>query len=288
MKGIILAAGKGTRLYPITKTLRKSLLPVYDKPMIYYPLATLLNAEITEILIIVPPGDMGQFEKLLGDGSSLGISISYKEQQVPRGIADAFIVGKDFIGKDSVCLALGDNIFYGADFSEKVKNAQIQNENATVFGYYVEDPKPFGVVEFSADGKALSIEEKPLEPKSNYIIPGLYFYDNSVVGIAQNVKPSKRGELEITSVNQTYLEQQQLKVVALNTDYSWFDTGSASSLLIAANAIAKEQHATKKQVACIEEIAYKKGLIDFETLQAIGEKYSMTDYGQYILSLKKE
>ncbi|MEG1479148.1 MAG: sugar phosphate nucleotidyltransferase, partial [Clostridiales bacterium] len=276
------------RLYPITKTLRKSLLPVYDKPMIYYPLATLLNAEITEILIIVPPDDMGQFEKLLGDGSSLGISISYKEQQVPRGIADAFIVGKDFIGKDSVCLALGDNIFYGADFSEKVKNAQIQNENATVFGYYVEDPKPFGVVEFSADGKALSIEEKPFDPKYIYIIPVLYFYDNSVVGIAQNVKPSKRGELEITSVNQTYLEQQQLKVVALNTDYSWFDTGSASSLLIAANAIAKEQHATKKQVACIEEIAYKKGLIDFETLQAIGEKYSMTDYGQYILSLKKE
>lgn len=284
MKGIILSAGKGTRLYPMTKPCCKPLLPVYDKPMIYYPLSTLMLAGITDILIIVPPEDHS-FEDLLGDGSAFGVSISYKEQFVPRGIADAFLVGEEFIGGDDVCLVLGDNIFYGADFKESLAKAASLNEGAVVFGYYVEDPRPFGVVEIDDNGRALSIEEKPANPKSHYIIPGLYFYDSHVVEIAKTVEPSARGELEITSVNNAYLEKEQLNVVKLSADFSWFDTGTAESMYAASTAVRDFQRETGRVVGNLEALAYELGLIDRETLAESAESLKMTMYGQYLLDL---
>ncbi|MGM9568336.1 MAG: glucose-1-phosphate thymidylyltransferase RfbA [Clostridia bacterium] len=284
MKGIILSAGKGTRLYPMTKPCCKPLLPVYDKPMIYYPLSALMLAGITDILVIVPPGD-SSFEELLGDGGAFGVSISYKEQPVPRGIADAFIVGEDFIGDDSVCLILGDNIFYGEGFKEALREAASLKEGAVTFGYYVEDPRPFGVVEIGEDGKALSIEEKPENPKSHYIIPGLYFYDNQVVEAAKTVKPSARGELEITAVNNLYLEREQLRVIKLPEDFSWFDTGTAESMYIASSAIRDFQRKTGTSVGNPEAVGYELGLIDKETLAQSAEKLKMTAYGQYLKTL---
>lgn len=284
VKGIILAAGKGTRMYPMTMPVCKPLIPVYDKPLIYYPLAVLLQAGIRDVLIIVPPDEMYSFIKLFGDGSDLGINITYKIQKVQRGIADAFIIGKSFIGDDDVCLILGDNIFYGDGLAECLQKAR-ENKGTTIFGYYVEDPHPFGVVEFDENGKAVSIEEKPAEPRSNYIVPGLYFYDNSVVEIAENVQPSERGELEITSVNNEYLKRGDLNVVTLGRDFTWLDAGSAESLLRSANTIMDIQKRTGRQVACLEEIAYKMGYIDREQLRAVGESMKKTTYGQYILGL---
>lgn len=284
MKGIILAAGKGTRMYPMTMPVCKPLIPVYDKPLIYYPLAVLMQAGIRDVLIIVPPDEMYSFVKLFGDGSELGINITYKIQKVQRGIADAFIIGKNFIGDDDVCLILGDNIFYGDGLVDCLKRAK-ENEGTTIFGYYVDDPRPFGVVEFDENGKAVSIEEKPAVPKSNYIVPGLYFYDNSVVEIAENVKPSARGELEITSVNNEYLERGDLNVVTLGEDFTWLDAGSAESLLDAANTIMDIQKRTGRQVACLEEIAYNMGYIDRHQLRAVGESMKKTAYGKYILEI---
>lgn len=287
MKGIVLAAGKGSRLYPITKPICKPLLPIYDKPMIYYPVSTLLLSGITDILVIVPPGEQDVFEKLLGDGKSFGANISYKEQPVQRGIADAFIIGKDFIGDDSVCLALGDNIFYGESFPQCLKKAKEQTTGAVIFGYYVEDPRAFGVVEFDKNGKAISIEEKPQNPKSNYIVPGLYFYDNKVIDIAANIKPSARGELEITDVNNTYLKNGELNVVTLGKDFTWFDSGTADGLIDAGMAIRDIQTKTGKQVSCLEEIAYEQGYITYDQLISSGEELKMTDYGKYLLNIKK-
>lgn len=287
MKGIVLAAGKGTRLYPITKPVCKPLLPIYDKPMIYYPVSVLLQAGIREILVIVPPGDKEVFERLLGNGSSFGAKISYIEQHVQRGIADAFILGKEFIGDDSVCLALGDNIFYGQTLPECLKEAREKESGAVIFGYYVEDPRAFGVVEFDETGKAISIEEKPKNPKSNYIVPGLYFYDNRVVDIAANLKPSARGELEITDVNNCYLKAGELNVVTLGEDFTWFDSGTANGLVDAGVAIRNIQNKTGKQVSCLEEIAYEQGYITYEELIRTGEELKMTNYGQYLLNIKK-
>lgn len=284
MKGIILAAGKGTRMYPMTMPVCKPLIPVYDKPLIYYPLAVLMQAGIRDVLIIVPPDEMYSFVKLFGDGSELGINITYKIQKVQRGIADAFIIGKNFIGDDDVCLILGDNIFYGDGLVDCLKKAK-ENDGTTIFGYYVDDPRPFGVVEFDENGKAVSIEEKPDKPKSNYIVPGLYFYDNSVVEIAEGVKPSARGELEITSVNNVYLERGELNVVTLGEDFTWLDAGSAESLLDAANTIMDIQKRTGRQVACLEEIAYNMGYIDRQQLRDVGENMKKTAYGQYILKI---
>ena len=282
MKGIILAAGKGTRLYPITVPVCKPLLPVYDKPLIYYSLATLIQAGIRDILIIVPPGEVDSFEALFGDGSRLGISIIYKEQFVQRGIADAFIVGADFIGDDDVCLILGDNIFFGPDFESKLRGAAEQPiDGATIFGYFVQDPRPFGVVEFDKQGKAISIEEKPEQPKSNYIVPGLYFYDSSVVQIASEVKPSARGELEITSVNNAYLERKKLKVIPLDKEYSWFDAGTADSLYVAAGAI-KETQNNGVMVACLEELAFRNRWISKELLIDTAYRMKQTEYGKYL------
>ncbi|NLV86286.1 MAG: glucose-1-phosphate thymidylyltransferase RfbA [Clostridiales bacterium] len=283
MKGIILAAGKGTRLYPITHSVCKPLLPVYDKPMIYYPLSIFLELGIRDILIIVPPEEQNQFEWLLGDGSSFGVRISYKKQFDRRGIADAFILGEDFIDGDRVCLALGDNIFFGAGLEKKLKQAKENGSGATVFGCYMDDPRPFGVVEFDKDGRVISIEEKPKDPKSNYIIPGLYFYDGRVSEIAKKVKPSDRGELEITSVNNSYLELEELSVVTLEKEISWFDTGNANSLLDAACAIRKYREETGIQIGCLEEIAYKNGLINREELISVAEKLKMSDYGKYLM-----
>ncbi len=284
MKGIILAAGKGTRLYPITHSVCKPLLPVYDKPMIYYPLSLLLEMGITDILIIVPPDDeQAQFEHLLGDGDSFGAKITYLKQFERRGIADAFIIGADFIGNDRTCLALGDNIFFGNNLREKLLTAKNSKFGATVFGCYMEDPRPFGVVEFDSSGKVISIEEKPVKPRSNYIVPGLYFYDNRVIEIAKTVEPSARGELEITSVNNAYLKMNDLHVVALDKDITWFDTGNSSSLLDAACAIRDYRNATGLQVGCLEEVAYKNGLIDREKLLSVAEKIKMSDYGKYLM-----
>ena len=285
MKGIILAAGKGTRMYPMTLPVCKPLIPVYDKPLIYYPLAVLMQAGIREVLIIVPPDEMYPFIKLFGDGSDLGISITYRIQKVQRGIADAFLIGKSFIGQDSVCLILGDNIFYGDGLAECLKKAKANETGATIFGYYVEDPRPFGVVEFDQTGKAISIEEKPAHPKSNYIVPGLYFYDNSVVAIAESIGPSARGELEITAVNNTYLERGLVNVVTLGQHFTWLDAGSAESLLRAANTIMRIQKCTGREVACLEEIAYHTGAISREQLRELGESMEKTAYGEYILSL---
>lgn len=284
MKGIILAAGKGTRMYPMTLPVCKPLIPVYDKPLIYYPLAVLMQAGIKDILIIVPPDEMYSFIKLFGDGSQLGINLTYRIQKVQRGIADAFIIGKSFIGDDSVCLILGDNIFYGDGLTKCLEKAR-QNDNATVFGYWVADPRPFGVVELGEDGKAISIEEKPQNPKSNYIVPGLYFYDNRVIEIAEKVQPSARGELEITAVNNAYLEMDELNVVPLGKDFTWLDAGSAESLLESANTIMRIQKETGRQVACIDEIAYEMGYITREQLRETGESMKKTAYGEYILSL---
>lgn len=283
MKGIVLAAGKGTRLYPMTLPVCKPLLPVYDKPLIYYPVSVLMQAGIREILVIIPPGEEAPFQALLGDGSQWGMSISYAVQQEPRGIADAMLVGADFIGQDSVCLVLGDNIFQEDQLPAVLKQAATQTEGATIFGYYVEDPRPFGVVEFGADGMALSIEEKPKNPKSNYIIPGLYFYDNQVIEIARHLKPSARGELEITDVNLEYLKRNQLKVITLNQNFVWLDAGTADSVLEASETIRDLQHKSGNYVGCIEELAREEGWISTEQVHALGEKLSKTQYGQYLL-----
>jgi len=288
MKGIILAGGTGTRLYPITKTVSKQLLPVYDKPMIYYPLSTLLLAGIKEVLIISTPSDLPKFEKLLGDGSSIGIQIEYISQPSPDGIAQAFILGKNFIAKDNVCLILGDNIFYGHGLpeilSKSLLSVEISNA-ATIYGYHVNDPSRFGVVEFDLNGKALSIEEKPRSPKSNYAVTGLYFYPNSVVKIAKNIKPSKRGELEITSVNNIYLENNNLNVQLLGSGYTWLDTGTPDSLLEASNFIQTIEKRQGKKVACIEEIAFNNGYINYEELKTLAQTLHASEYGQYLLNL---
>lgn len=285
MKGIILAAGKGTRLYPMTRPICKPLLPVYDKPLLYYPLAVLQQADIREVLIIVPPGDQEPFARLLGDGSQFGMHISYKEQMVPRGIADAFMVGEDFIGKDSVCLVLGDNIFYGHQLDARLKEAMQNTSGATIFGYYVEHPEAFGVVEFDANGKAISIEEKPQKPKSHYIVPGLYFYDNEVIEIAKQVQPSARGELEITSVNNAYLEKGALNVVKLGAEFTWLDAGTEDTLLESARTIQKLQSESGQYVGCIEEIAFKKGWINAQQLQQLITPMEKTRYGTYLKQL---
>ncbi len=285
MKGIVLAGGKGTRLYPITKPCYKPLLPVYDKPMIYYPIATLMMAGIREILIITPPDGTAPFRQLLGDGSALGVRFSYKEQTVQRGIADAFLVGEEFIGDDSICLVLGDNIFDGPGFEIDLGKAVETANGATVFGYYVEDPRPFGVVEIDAHGKAVSIEEKPSDPKSHYIIPGLYFYDNRVVQIAKTVQPSARGELEITSVNNAYLELGELSVIKLGTRFCWYDTGTAESMFQASEAVRDIQHKQHRLVGCLEAIAYRKGFIDRVQLLETAESLKMTEYGRALLRL---
>lgn len=285
MKGIILAAGKGTRLYPMTRPVCKPLLPVYDKPLIYYSVSVLMEAGIRDILVIVPPGEEHVFQALLGDGSQWGISITYAVQLVPRGIADAMLVGAEFVGQDSVCLVLGDNIFYQEGFGDVLKQAVAHNHGATVFGYYVEDPRPFGVVEFDADGKALSIEEKPQQPKSHYIIPGLYFYDNQVIDIARNLKPSARGELEITDVNLEYLRREQLQVVRLEQDFVWLDAGTADSVLEAAETVRDIQRDTGHYVGCIEKCALEAGWISGEQVHQLGTELEKTKYGQYLLSL---
>lgn len=286
MKGIILAAGKGTRLYPMTYPVCKPLLPIYDKPMIYYPLNVLLQAGIRDILIITPPnGEMEPFQRLLGDGSVLGARISYIEQPVARGIADALILGEEFIDGDRVCLVLGDNIFFSPHFEESLMQAVQNPEGATIFGYYVDDPRPFGVVEFDERGNVLSLEEKPAQPKSNYIVPGLYFYDPQASEIARGLKPSARGELEITDVNIEYMNRKQLKVVLLDEEFAWFDAGTADSLLRAADGICRLQQENGRYIACIEETAWRMGFITTQQKDAIGEELRMTPYGQYLLSL---
>ena len=285
MKGIILAGGKGTRLYPMTKAVSKQLLPIYDKPLIYYPLSTLLLAGIKDILLISTPEDTPVYEKLLGDGNRLGISITYKVQDTPRGLADAFILGEEFIGNDSACLVLGDNVFYSRGFTRILSDAITQNSGATIFGYPVKDPRAFGVVEFDKDYNVISIEEKPQNPKSKYAVPGLYFYDNRVVEIAKNVKPSARGEIEITAVNNAYLELGELKVKLFDRGVAWLDTGSPSGMLQASQFVQTVQTVQGLYISCIEEIAWRRGFITKEQLKGIGEELKMTDYGQYILSL---
>jgi len=284
MKGIILAAGKGSRLYPITFPVCKPLLPVYDKPLIYYPLSVLMKAGIRDVLVIIPPGEQHPFESLLGHGEKFGIHIEYKEQHVQRGIADAFIIGEEFIGDDSVCLILGDNIFFGPSFRLKLRDAVKNVEGAKIFGYYVQDPRPFGVVEFDEDGKALSIEEKPAHPKSNYIVPGLYFYDNRVIEIAKNIQPSARGELEITDVNNQYLRAGELSVIPLGEEYTWFDAGTADSLYQAAGTIKMAQR-SGHMIGCLEEKAIRNGWITLEQLKEMAEELSKTNYGQYLKGL---
>jgi glucose-1-phosphate thymidylyltransferase len=290
LKGIILAGGSGTRLYPITKGVSKQLLPVYDKPMIYYPLSVLMLAGIQEILIISTPEDLPNFEKLLGDGSEIGLQLSYKEQPSPDGLAQAFIIGAEFIGTDAVCLVLGDNIFYGYGFSGMLKNAKknISNGKSTVFGYFVTDPERFGVAEFDNKGNVISIEEKPENPKSNYAVVGLYFYTNEVIQIAKNVKPSHRGELEITSVNQEYLKQDNLKVELLGRGFAWLDTGTHDSLLEAGRFIESIEKRKGLKVACLEEIAYRMEYIDAEQVKKLAQPLKKNGYGKYLLNMIKK
>ena len=287
MKGIILAGGKGTRLYPNTIAVSKQLLPIYDKPLIYYPLSALLLAGIKDVLVISTPEDTPNYEKLLGDGSRIGIHIEYKVQDKPRGLADAFILGADFIGDDSVCLVLGDNVFYGQHFSSLLWNAQenVSNGGAAVFGYPVKNPREFGVVEFDENNKVISIEEKPAEPKSNYAVPGLYFYDNDVVEIAKNVKPSARGEIEITSINNEYLRRGTLRVETMGRGFAWLDTGNHDSLLEAADFVSAFQKRQGLYISCIEEIAYKRGFITKEQLLALAQPLLKTDYGKYLVDV---
>ncbi len=285
MKGIILAGGSGTRLYPLTKSISKQIMPVYDKPMIYYPLSTLMLSGIRDILVISTQRDLSIFEDLFGDGSQLGLNMCYAVQTEPRGLADAFLIGEQFIGNDPAALVLGDNIFYGQSFSRVLKFAAGINEGAVIFGYYVRDPREYGVVEFDEQGRALSIEEKPKQPKSNYAVPGLYFYDNQVVEIAKNVKPSARGEIEITSVNEEYLKRGQLKVETLGRGFAWLDTGTHDSLLDAADFVAAVQKRQGRYISCIEEIAYKCGFIDREQLIALAQPLLKTNYGQYLMDI---
>ena len=285
MKGIVLAAGKGTRLYPMTKPVCKPLLPVYDKPLIYYPIAILMQAGISDILVIVPPGETDTFAALLGRGEQFGLNISYAEQPVARGIADALLIGQEFVGDDRVCLVLGDNIFYAPTLGATLKRAAANDRGATVFGYWVEDPRPFGVVEFDKDGRAISIEEKPRYPKSNYIIPGLYFYDHQVMEIARNLKPSARGELEITDVNLEYLRRGQLQVIPLERNFTWLDAGTADSLLEAGQTIKHIQDTTGRDVGCLEELGLYEGWISEEKVHAIGTELGMTLYGKYLQCL---
>ncbi len=288
MKGIILAGGRGTRLYPATKAVSKQLLPVYDKPMIYYPLSVLLLAGIREILIISTPEDLPAYERLLGDGTWLGVSFRYAVQTEPRGLADAFLIGEEFIGGDSVCLILGDNVFHGQELTDTLRAAMERNEGATVFGYPVKNPRAFGVVEFDERRRVLSIEEKPEHPKSNYAVPGLYFYDNRVVEIAKDVRPSPRGEIEITSVNNAYLAMNALRVELLGRGMAWLDTGSAEGLLKAAEYVEAVQSRQGYYISCVEEIAWRRGFISKEQLARLGAALAMTDYGQYLLSLAAE
>lgn len=288
MKGIILAGGKGTRLYPMTQAISKQLLPIYDKPMIYYPLSVLMMAGIREVLIISTSEDTPIYEKLLGSGSNLGIRIEYKVQDTPRGIADAFILGEQFIGNESVCLILGDNIFYGQDFVRQLKDASKLQDGAIVFGYPVKDPRSFGVVEFDDNRRVVSIEEKPQKPKSNYAVPGLYFYDNNVVEIAKKVKPSERGEIEITSVNNAYLEKGNLNVILLGRGMAWLDTGTPDGMLKAAEYVEAVQSRQGFYIACLEEIAWRNKFISDARFKEVGESLKMTDYGKYILSLLEE
>lgn len=288
MKGIILAGGSGTRLYPITRGISKQLIPVYDKPMIYYPLSTLMLAGIKDILVISTPEFTPLFKELLGDGSDIGINLSYKVQEQPRGLAEAFILGKDFIGDDSVCLILGDNIYYGSGLSKLLQEAVDKKDGATVFGYHVNDPERFGVVEFDDNCQALSIEEKPKVPKSNYAVTGLYFYDNDVVKIAESLDPSERGELEITDINQAYLDQGKLDVKVMGRGYAWLDTGTHDSMLEAASYIATIQKRQNLKIACLEEIAYRQSWISKEQLEKLAQPLKKNDYGQYLLRLAKQ
>lgn len=288
MKGIILAAGKGTRLYPMTKPVCKPLLPVYDKPLIYYSIAVLMEAGIRDIMIIIPPDEEQTFRKLLGDGSAFGVQITYAVQYVARGIADAFLVAEDFVQGDCACLILGDNIFYAKDLREKLMQAASNPNGATVFGYYVDDPRAFGVVEFDEDGKAISLEEKPKHPKSNYIIPGLYFYDAEVLALAKTLQPSARGELEITDLNRLYLESGKLQVIPLESDFVWMDAGTADSLLESAQTIKQIQDDTGRYVACLEEIAYRHGYLSEAQVNQAGKTLQSTLYGQYLQCISAE
>lgn len=288
MKGIILAGGKGTRLYPTTMAVSKQLLPIYDKPMIYYPISTLMLAGIREILIISTPCDLPIYEKLLGDGSKFGMKFFYKEQTNPRGIAEAFILGEEFIGEDEVCLILGDNIFYGTGFQDVFSRIKNNKDGATIFGYQVNNPKEFGVVEFDEKGNVIGIEEKPENPKSRYVVPGLYFYDNSVIEMAKKIKPSARGELEITAINNMYLKQKKLKIEILGRGIAWLDTGSASNMLKAGCFVETIQSRQGFYIACLEEIAWRNGFIDSKQLKKLALELKQTDYGKYIMTLLDE
>ena len=287
MKGIILAGGKGTRLYPMTKAVSKQLLPIYDKPLIYYPLSVLLLAGIKDILLISTPEAISSYRELLGNGNNLGINISYKEQDKPRGLADAFIIGEEFIGNDNVCLILGDNMFHGQDLTKILKRACERESGATIFGYPVKDARSFGVVEFNENRKVVSIEEKPKEPKSNYAVPGLYFYDNKVVEIAKNVKPSARGEIEITAINNEYLKKGELNVVLMGRGMAWLDTGTPDGMLKASEYVSTVQACQGYYVSCIEEIAWRRGFITTEQLYNLGKSLKSTEYGEYLMSLAK-